>query len=561
MATLTSQLAELHSRIATIQSEISVAIEVESAAQADWVELLSMNQQVRALFDQEKVIRSKLLQGRVPAVTRAPRVHTTQPKPIQSTRAPTLAANDPVYLDRAKGILARHRPQHAHKKVRRRGAQVLKRLAPRAEAEANKEIRASNNLRHPRPNVPSPRHKESGTAGEGSNGHPSSSENRLLQAAPAEAETESRADKITAEAAKEGGAEGIAAQVEQDAKSLTEAAAEEVEEEAESHREATEEEAAEVVAADMVETTEEEEEEAIEVIEAVAAEVEEAAGGEAAGTLDRLYQVGGELGTGAFAVVHRAVLRKGLPPRTQEGGAAIPAQVAIKTIDRRNLDQEDMSDLDREVQVLRAVHHPHCVGLFEVFDEPPLLHLVMELVPGGELFDLIKAQAPFAERLASQVVSQLADALEHLHSAVRVIHRDIKPENVLCCAERKTFKLTDFGTAVHIPQSGEPMDEVIGTPGYVAPEVVLGTEYGTAVDLWSLGVVLYMLFSKSQPFEHSTLDDAYPQNLTVPFEEPVWSTVHPQLKVLLVTLLQEDPNQRCTAQQLQQDLWVLSHAS
>jgi len=122
---------------------------------------------------------------------------------------------------------------------------------------------------------------------------------------------------------------------------------------------------------------------------------------------------------------------------------------------------------------------------------------------------------------------------------------------VLCSQDLQTFKLTDFGAACEIPCDDEELDELIGTAGYVGPEVVLGLPYNEAVDMWAAGAVFFMLFTKKLPFEHSTLDDAYPEDLTIPFsEDPVWGMLGPEVSALVANLLQEEPSARITAAQL-----------
>eukprot|EP00658_Telonema_sp_P-2_P068506 TRINITY_DN5743_c0_g2_i3.p3 TRINITY_DN5743_c0_g2~~TRINITY_DN5743_c0_g2_i3.p3 ORF type:complete len:185 (+),score=45.32 TRINITY_DN5743_c0_g2_i3:921-1475(+) len=183
----------------------------------------------------------------------------------------------------------------------------------------------------------------------------------------------------------------------------------------------------------------------------------------------------------------------------------------------------------------------------------------MELVPDGELFSMLEDSTPIPETQAALVMMQIGKAIEYLHCGVHVIHRDIKPENVLYSRKENAFKLTDFGTAIFF-DGDEEIDDVIGTPGYVAPEVVLGEAYGASVDLWAMGVVLYMIFCKGQPFEHASLDEAYPEDLTVPFTESLWGAVDTQAKQLICNLLKEAPEERVDSKMLIQDPWVVRNS-
>ena len=152
------------------------------------------------------------------------------------------------------------------------------------------------------------------------------------------------------------------------------------------------------------------------------------------------------LGTGNFAEVFKATSKT--PSRKSEYGNkdVIPQEVAIKSIDKSKV--EDMKDIDREIDIMKMVSHKNIIQLFELFDEPKKMHLVMELVTGGELFDRIVAKSSYTEKEAADTIKTLCGALDHLHKQ-DIVHRDLKPENILYAsqAEDAEIKLADFGLA------------------------------------------------------------------------------------------------------------------
>ena len=209
-----------------------------------------------------------------------------------------------------------------------------------------------------------------------------------------------------------------------------------------------------------------------------------------------------KLGEGNFAEVFKATLSK---PRTAEKlGEPIPDTVAIKVIDKAKV--EDMNDITREIEIMQAVgHHPNIICLFEVFDEKKTVNLVMELVTGGELFDMIVQRGNYTEKDAANTVVTLCDALGFLHSK-NVVHRDLKPENILIESPNSDkIKIADFGLA-RTCGGGEVMKTACGTPGYVAPEILKNKGYDSpAVDMWSVGVILYILLCGFPPFYEEEL--------------------------------------------------------
>ena len=216
--------------------------------------------------------------------------------------------------------------------------------------------------------------------------------------------------------------------------------------------------------------------------------------------VEALYEFKSCLASGGTGAVWRAVDRK-----TGEA-------VAIKVIDKKKLNQPLFN---MEVYAMqRCSGHPHIVQLLAAFDVPPHeaqpngeYHLVMELAEGGELFERLLKHGAYTELVASELTRQIASAVYHMHSC-GVVHRDLKPENLVLMkndSDTPHIKLIDFGTAV-ILEEGEQVfaDGKVGTWTYWAPEQVdRGVPYDSAVDMWSLGVVLFIMLSGRHPFERA----------------------------------------------------------
>ena len=251
------------------------------------------------------------------------------------------------------------------------------------------------------------------------------------------------------------------------------------------------------------------------------------------------------LGSGNFAEVKRCT--------SKETGKTH----AIKIIDKAKV--EDMEDISREIEIMGKVDHPNVVKLFEIFDETKKMNLIMELVTGGELFDRIVAKGNYTEKDAATVIHTLCDALKYLH-AKNIVHRDLKPENILLesPAEDAPIKVADFGLA-RMMKKGDVMKTACGTPGYVAPEVLQNKGYDSgAVDMWSTGVILYILLCGFPPFYEEELPALFDQILKgrYDFPSPWWDNISKEAKDLVRAMLTVDPKKRITAEAAMTHPWI-----
>ena len=262
--------------------------------------------------------------------------------------------------------------------------------------------------------------------------------------------------------------------------------------------------------------------------------------------LEKKYKVDPPvLGTGNFAQVKKCM-------RLED-----KKEFAVKIIDKSKV--EDMQDIEREIEIMGKVDHPNVIKLVDVFDETKKMNLVLELVTGGELFDKIVEKGNYTEKDAANTLMTLCDALEHLH-AKGVVHRDLKPENILlaCKEDNAPIKVADFGLA-RVMKKGDVMKTACGTPGYVAPEVLQNKGYDSgAVDMWSTGVILYILLCGFPPFYEEELPALFDQILKgrYDFPSPWWDKISKEAKDLVRRLLTVDPKKRITASQTKQDPWM-----
>jgi serine/threonine protein kinase len=202
--------------------------------------------------------------------------------------------------------------------------------------------------------------------------------------------------------------------------------------------------------------------------------------------------------------------------------------------------------------------HLHIIRLYDFFIEPSTYYLIMERMSGGELFDRIVAKAYYSEKEARDVCKIVIEAVQYCHQN-HVAHRDLKPENLLLLSQEddSTVKIADFGFAKKCYQP-ESLTTQCGTPGYVAPEILEGTAYDTRADMWSVGVILYILLGGYPPFIENNQRDLFRKirKGEYEFHEEYWGTVSEEAKDLISSLLTVDPVTRLDAEEALQNPWI-----
>jgi serine/threonine protein kinase len=203
------------------------------------------------------------------------------------------------------------------------------------------------------------------------------------------------------------------------------------------------------------------------------------------------YELKESLGKGKFGTVRAAVHKK------------TGKRVAIKVMKKSMMTPQDVELVKQEIEILKMCQHPNLIKMLDVFENIEHIYIVMELLEGGDLFSYLeKRKFKIPEQRASKIIHSLAAGLYYLHS-YGIVHRDIKPENVLMAtkAEDSDVKIVDFGLSKMVGPS-QLCTEPFGTLSYVAPEVLQQKPYGKAVDVWSLGILAYLMMVGSLPFDH-----------------------------------------------------------
>ncbi|ESW17763.1 hypothetical protein PHAVU_007G266100 [Phaseolus vulgaris] len=265
------------------------------------------------------------------------------------------------------------------------------------------------------------------------------------------------------------------------------------------------------------------------------------------GNLKESYNLGKKLGQGQFGTTFLCVEK------------ATGKEYACKSILKRKLmTEEDVEDVRREIQIM---HHlagsANVISIKEAFEDAVSVHVVMELCAGGELFDRIVERGHYSERKAAKLARTIVGVIESCHS-LGVMHRDLKPENFLFVnqQEESPLKAIDFGLSAFF-KPGEIFSDVVGSPYYVAPEV-LRKRYGPEADVWSAGVIIYILLSGVPPFWGETEQEIFDAILRfqLDFSSDPWPSISASAKDLVRKMLVRDPSKRITAFDVLRHPWI-----
>ncbi|KAM9366983.1 serine/threonine-protein kinase 33 [Symphorus nematophorus] len=270
--------------------------------------------------------------------------------------------------------------------------------------------------------------------------------------------------------------------------------------------------------------------------------------------LREIYTFGRKLGQGSFGVVCEATHIE-----TQ-------TKWAIKKVCQPVAGSSKARMLWQEIDILRQVNHAHIIHLQELYSTAKMMYLVTELCLGGELKQLLQRKKFFTEDETRHIIYSLADAVVYLQKR-NIVHRDLKLENILVKNSpdedengRIDIKVADFGLSVQTGGVGieNIMTEACGTLIYMAPEIMSGRSYTQWCDVWSIGVVMYMLLCGESPFVSKTKADLLKEitNKEVRFTQPIWATVSDAGKSILTCLLRVDPAYRMSAKQLLENPWI-----
>ncbi|XP_062906273.1 serine/threonine-protein kinase SIK2-like isoform X2 [Mobula hypostoma] len=255
------------------------------------------------------------------------------------------------------------------------------------------------------------------------------------------------------------------------------------------------------------------------------------------------YDIEGTLGKGNFAVVKLARHR------------VTRSRVAIKIIDKRRLQPRELQRVHREVLIMKFLNHPHIIKLYQVMETRDMLYIVTEFAQNGEMFEHLSERGPLSECEARDKFGQLLSAVEYCHRH-HIVHRDLKTENMLLDADMN-IKLADFGFG-NFYRHGEMLSTWCGSPPYAAPEVFEGKDYeGPHLDVWSLGVVLYVLVCGSFPFDGPTLPVLRQRVIEGHFRVPFF--LSEDCEDLIRRMLTVDPLKRISIPEIKLHCWLTGH--
>jgi len=259
------------------------------------------------------------------------------------------------------------------------------------------------------------------------------------------------------------------------------------------------------------------------------------------------YEIGKELGSGAFSVVKAATHKDTLEI------------VAIKILDKYEEDDEQTQKFKQEIKIISSLTHENIVQFYELDEDDDNFYVVMELVGGGELFDYIIDKKVIPEKEALSIVVQVCKAIEYMHSE-GTVHRDLKPENLLFTdIEHKVIKIADFGESKNFKDGN--LNTYCGTPDYMAPEIIRGDPYGPEVDIWAIGVITYVMLAGFPPFDGENDVEVFASILAIryDFPSPEWDKISSEAKNFIQSILVDSPSQRLTAAGCLQHPWITNN--
>nr|CAG8614187.1 15859_t:CDS:10 [Entrophospora candida] len=265
--------------------------------------------------------------------------------------------------------------------------------------------------------------------------------------------------------------------------------------------------------------------------------------------LENKYRVTAKvLGTGSFAVVKECVEKK-----TNES-------YALKILTKKVLKGKE-NILSTELDILKKVHHPYVVSLHDLYESKEGVFIVTDLASGGELFSQLLLKGSYTEKDAADLARKLLEGVAYLHD-LGIVHRDLKPENLLFkdTSEDADILITDFGLSKILTSTEDVLFTACGTPDYVAPEVLLQVGHNKPVDVWSIGVILYVMLCGYTPFWGEDQAELFESIMSgeYDFEEEYWSEISDSAMDLIEKMLTHDPSKRITAKEACKHPWFES---
>ena len=259
------------------------------------------------------------------------------------------------------------------------------------------------------------------------------------------------------------------------------------------------------------------------------------------------YVIGKELGRGRFSTVHECVNKM------------TGDHHAVKVIDKASIESEEKALLRTEIAVLKLVDHPNIIKMEGLYESRTHIYIVMEKLNGGELFERIVGRPRFSEEETAKLIRPLLESVAYIHD-LGIVHRDLKPENILCGDNLEDLKIADFGLSKMILPT-ERMDSACGTLSYVAPEVLTMLGYGKEADLWSVGVIMFLVMCGKLPFDGDDQNEIIKSTIQgdLKVNPTVWAKLSDNAKSLITSLLNKNVKDRIGAKDALRHPFIVSH--
>ena len=264
------------------------------------------------------------------------------------------------------------------------------------------------------------------------------------------------------------------------------------------------------------------------------------------------YEIQNKLGKGKFGLVKLA--------KHKETGRL----VAIKIMAKKNMNSQDLQLAKTEIDILKVAQHPNIIKLYDIYDTSDYIYIVMEYCSGGDLFGYLEKRGfRLPEPRACEIIHKLAMSIFYIHS-YGIVHRDLKPENILMTdqSEKADIRLLDFGLGKIIGPT-DKCTEPYGTLSYVAPEVLQEKPYDKSVDLWSLGIITYLILCGFLPFDDDNSEREIARQTIqdpVPYPSQIWSKISKEARRFVDGLLRKNPSERMTIKQVLEHEWFKQYS-